>query len=119
MPGESRVMSRRGKATAPRSGNERPQKKTPILDRLEPEEAQAVLHRLLTAHPDLRAEAERLAGSLLGETSFEIIACAVADALRSVNLEDLDSLAGRHSWGYTEPSEAAWELLQEAVAPLL
>ena len=41
------------------------------------------------------------------------------DAIRSLDLDDLESRAGRHSWGYTEPSEAAGELLQEVVDPFL
>lgn len=41
------------------------------------------------------------------------------DAIRSLHLDDLAGRAGRHSWGYTEPSEAAWELLEEAVNPFL
>lgn len=93
--------------------------KTPILDRLAPGEAQTVLQRLLAAHPDLGAEAERIAGSLLGEISFELIAWDVENAIKCVDLDDLNGRAGRHSWGYTEPSEAAWELLQKAVDPFL
>lgn len=38
-----------------------------VLERLEADEARAVLHRLLTAHPDLRAEAEQVARSLLSQ----------------------------------------------------
>lgn len=40
-------------------------------------------------------------------------------ALRSLDLDDLESRAGRHRGGYTSPTEAAWELLQEAVEPFL
>lgn len=110
----------RGKKAAPRnSGAERSPKKTPALDRLEPWEAQAVLRRLLAAHPSLGIEAEQISKSLLGEISLATVADDVEDAIRSLSLDDLNGPAGRHSWGYVEPSEAAWELLEEAVSPFL
>ena len=89
------------------------------LERLEPGEAHAVLRRLLAAHPDLRAEAEQTARLLLSEVSFESVADDVEHALRSLDLDDLGSRAGRHHGGYTSPTEAAGELLQEAVDPFL
>lgn len=42
-----------------------------FLDGLKPEEAQAVLQRFVAAHPDLCAEVQRIARSLLHEISFE------------------------------------------------
>lgn len=39
--------------------------------------------------------------------------------LRSLDLDDLGDRAGQHRGGYTSPTEAAWELLQEAVDPFL
>jgi hypothetical protein len=90
-----------------------------VLERLEADEARAVLHRLLSAHPDLRTEAEQAARSLLGQVSFESVADDVEHALRSLDLDDLGERAGRHRGGYTSPTEAAWELLQEAVDPFL
>ena len=94
-------------------------KKTSVLNSLKAEEARAVLHRLLAAHPALGAEAEQIARSLLGEVSFESVAGQVEDAVRALSLQDLNRRAGRHEWGYTEPTEAAWELLGEAVDPFL
>ncbi len=115
--GVSRTKKKKGKVL--RKAPSARKRKKPILDRLEPGEAQAVLSRLLVEHPDLGAEVERIAESLLGEISSEIIAGEVDDAIRSLDLDDLGSRAGRHSWGYTAPSEAAWELLQEVVDPFL
>ena len=112
-------MSRGKKAAPLNSGAEQSPKKTPVLDRLEPWEAQAVLRRLLAAHPNLGIEAEQISKSLLGEISLEIVAGDVEDAIRSLSLDDLNGRAGRHSWGYVEPSEAAWELLEETVNPFL
>jgi hypothetical protein len=90
-----------------------------LLDGLKPEESRAILQRLLAAHPDLRAEVERIARSVLGAVSFEDIADAVEDAVRALDLDDLHGRAGRHSWGYVEPSQAAQDLLEETVDPFL
>lgn len=108
----TRVKNPRGKAKESR-------KTISVLDRLKLGEADTVLRRLLTAHPDLGAEAEQIARSVLGEVSFESVADEVEDALRAFDLDDLNSRAGRHSWGYTEPTEAAWQLLEEALEPFL
>jgi len=90
-----------------------------VLDRLRSEEAQAVLRRLLTAHPELRSEARQIAKSLLSEVEFDGVADEVEDAVRAVGLDELGNRAGEHSGGYTGPSEAAWELLEECVSPFI
>ena len=100
-----------------RETRKRSTKRASVLDRLRPEEAQTVLQRLLAAHSELRPEAQQIAKSLLSEVEFECVADEVEDAVRDVDLDDLGSRAGKHSWGYTEPGEAAWELLEERVSP--
>lgn len=90
-----------------------------LLERLAADEARAVLQRLLATRPDLRAEVELIASGVLSEVSFESVADDLEHTIRSLDLGDLGSRAGRHHGGYTSPSEAAWELLQEATDPLL
>lgn len=87
------------------------------LDRLAPEEAAAVLRRLLAERRELVPEAEAIATSLLRETSMDDVAADVEDALRLLDMDDLADRAGDHAGGYTHPSDAAGELLEEAVAP--
>ena len=94
-------------------------KKTGLLDHIQPDEAAIVLQRLLTVHPELLAEAEEISRMTLGDVSFESIAGDLEDSIRQLDLDDLNGRAGRHSLGYTEPSEAAWELLEEAVEPYM
>ncbi len=93
--------------------------KTALLDGLEPAEAAQVLRALLARHPELFSEAEEISRSTLGDVPFESIAAQVADSVGQVDPDDFESRAGSHSWGYTEPSEAAWELLEEAVEPFV
>lgn len=60
-----------------------------------------------------------MASDLLGEVSFEHVAYELEEAVRALDLDDLNSRAGSHRWGYKDPTEAAWELLEEVVEPFL
>jgi hypothetical protein len=73
----------------------------------------------LTKHPELSAEAETLAASAIGDVAMEDIAQETEDAVRALDIDDLNSRAGSHADGYVEPTEAAWELIEEAVMPLI
>jgi hypothetical protein len=87
------------------------------LERLKPEEAAGVLRDLLEVHPELASEAEGMARSLLHQVDYEDIAAEIEDEIRALDYEDLNARAGRHEWGYVEPTEAAWEILEEALEP--
>ena len=89
------------------------------LKRLKADEAAAVLRRLLEVHPDLSSEAEEIARSLLHEVEYEEIAAQIEDEIRALDYDALNARAGSHEWGYTEPSEAAEEILEETVEPFL
>ena len=102
------------KGRAAQDGAERP-----LLERVKPDEAAAVLRRLLAVHPDLSSEAEEIARSLLHEVNYEEVAAEIEDEIRALDYEDLNARAGSHEWGYVEPSEAAVEILEETVEPFL
>jgi hypothetical protein len=89
------------------------------LEHLKPEEAAAVLRRLLEMHPDLSSEAEEMARSLLRQVDYQEIAAEIEDEIRALDYEDLNVRAGSHEWGYVEPSEAAEEILEAAAEPFL
>ena len=90
-----------------------------VLSRLTDQESSLVLHTLLERHQPLREEVEKLATEIVSAPSCEDIASAVADAVTSLDIQDLGGRAGATRWGYTEPSEAAWQLLEEAVEVFL
>lgn len=93
---------------------------TPTLDALTGAERGAVLAELLTAHPDLRAEAEHAAERLLADAAIDSVAEEIAWALREIPLEDLAGRCGRiRGRGYVDENEAAWELVHEAIEPFL
>ena len=102
------------------------QQKTPaqsgppdLLQRLNPEEAAAVLRHLLEKHPELRSEAERFATDYVSSSSTEEVSQDVCDRIVGVDLDALNGRAGKHSWGYVEPSEAAIELMDESIQDLV
>ncbi len=94
-----------------------PKRRPSALAQLQPAEAAAVLTQLLKSHPEMRAEAERLAGAMLDEVSAADVAVGVEGDLRALDVDDLNERAGPHRGGYTEPADAADELLEEALAP--
>ena len=93
---------------------------TPALDALSGAEHARILAELLTSHPELQSEAEDAARRLLDETSVDAIAESVAWALEELPLDALAMRSGRiRGRGYVHETEAAWEILEEAVEPFL
>jgi hypothetical protein len=90
-----------------------------VLSRLTGEESSLVLHMLLKRHELLREEAENLATEIVNTPCCADIAAAVADAVTSQDIQDLSGRAGATRWGYTEPTEAAWQLLEESLEDFL
>jgi hypothetical protein len=111
MTQERTVSKGKQRSTAP--------KKKSTLDRLKGDEAAALLRVLLERHPNLATEVEDLAASVIGDVSIEDAADAVENGVRALDLEDLNSRAGPHAYGYVEPTQAAWDLVEEAVMPFI
>lgn len=62
-----------------------------------------------------RSPARHAANALLATVSFTAVANGVFEALRALDLDDLD--AGPRAGGYVEPSEAAWVAIENVMAP--
>jgi len=77
----------------------------------------SLLERRSELVSELVAEAEGIARAVVADVDAEAVAEDVEQAVLGLDLEDLSSRAGRHAWGYVEPTEAAWEILGEAVEP--
>lgn len=101
------------KKAAPKRAKKRP---SPI-DELRPEEAAEILRALLARHPELSAEAASLAEEMNTRVSGDDVAVAVEESILALDIDALGDRAGEHSDGYTEPGEAACQLLQEAIDP--
>jgi len=90
-----------------------------VPNRLTDQESATILHALLKRHASLMAEAEKLATKLMKTSSSLDIAASVVEAVTSLDLQDLNGRAGATPGGYVEPTDAAWELLEEAVEDFL
>lgn len=86
-----------------------------ILAHLRSHERGRVCDLLLKRHPELREEANAIAKDLLADVSVEDISQEVVYLVSSVGLDSLNVRSGKHYWGYVGPTEAAWELLWEAI----
>lgn len=89
------------------------------LERLTPSESGEVLRILMERNNNLRIEAGKIATELVASPSLDNITDDVFDAVTSITIDDLNNRAGSTQWGYTEPSEAAWELLEESVEDVM
>lgn len=78
-----------------------------------------MLGLLLRSTPRVATDAERIARELLADTSIETVAEEVEWGLRAREADELQGRAGRQRYGYVEPTEAAWEILGEALDPYL
>ena len=92
---------------------------TSVLERLKADEAAAVLKILLERHQTLREEAEQIATELVSSPSLEDIADDVLAAVPSIGIDAVNARAGRTSWGYVDPTDAASELIEEAVEDVI
>jgi hypothetical protein len=77
-----------------------------------------VLKQLLEKHPELRPEAEQFATHYVSSGSIEDIAQDVQDRITTIDLDEMEGRAGKHSWGYVEPGEAAMDLMDESLNDL-
>ena len=108
----------------PRRGSPKTAKATrdrrAVLDSLDGAEAKRLLGTLIDAHPDLLVEVAALTDEQLGAVTAESMAEEVAFALEGLSVEDIWERAGSHADGsYVEPTEAAWEVVEETLAPFL
>lgn len=91
-----------------------------VLGGLEPDERARVLAGLLTMHPGIRPDAEALARQAIDDVDEDAVADQVVTAYRAIELRSIGERMGpRRGWGYVDETDAAWELLEEALEPFL
>jgi len=94
--------------------------RTSALDSLTAAEKSDLLDQLLAAKPELRRQAEAYAVGRMSEEDQDAVAADVEYALCGLDIEELNGRAGyRPGVGYVHPSEAADEILDEALQPFL
>jgi hypothetical protein len=113
------MICRPGRAGGPSEGEHLSRKKS-ALDTLSETEKGQLLDELLTARPDLRELAESCAAQRMSAEDSSVVAKDVEQALRGLDIEELNSPAGYvRGVGYVHPAEAADEILDEALQPFL
>lgn len=88
-----------------------------MLSALTDAEKAAVLDALVADDARVRAVAEDVARLRLAHVDAGSVAHAVLEVLVGLSQEELAAHAGRTRYGYVEPTEAAWALLEQAVEP--
>jgi len=118
MPGQRAKRNLGGKPTS----GLRPESKArsaSVLGKMTASQRASVLQALLARHPELRSKAEQIAVDMISSPSVEEVAEEVRCAVTGLGVDSLHGHAGKQPWGYVDPSEAAWELLGEAIEELL
>lgn len=90
---------------------------TPALDQLRPREQAALLPGFLAAHPEMAEPLEGLALAWIRDIDADLIASDLMSRLHELPLEDLAARAGRQPGAYVHETDAANELVTEALAP--
>lgn len=76
-----------------------------------------ILTQLLDGDPTLRKRAEDIARGMLGSVDITIVSDLIVEAILELDTEDLANRAGPRRHGYVEPTDAAWQLLEETIQP--
>ena len=90
-----------------------------FIQSLSADEAAFVLKDLLDNDPALIKKAYEAAITVAGDVDADAIMEEVFISLNMLELDDLNGRAGKTRYGYVEPSEAAWQLFEEALAPYI
>ena len=82
-------------------------------------ERASILAALVANAPGLRQRAEAIAEHILTTVDVATISDLIAENILDLGTEDLANRAGARRHGYVEPTDAAWQLLEEAIEPWL
>jgi hypothetical protein len=89
------------------------------MQSLSADEAARVLKDMLDDDPSLMKKAYDSAVKAAVDVDADAIMHKVFSRLDRLDMDDLSGRAGRTQHGYVEPSEAAWELFEEALDPFI
>ena len=92
-------------------------KQDDVIDKLTPQQALEILKRLSENEGEIRDAVQTEASTLLQSVDLDETADEVFFVLDSIDVEDCWDRSGKSRYGYTEPSEAAVELVEEELQP--
>lgn len=90
-----------------------------ILDELTSDEALAVLRILLKEHAELRTDVCSIILRSMDDTTMDEITGDVYHALNTIDVDELYRRSGKTRYGYINPSDEAWQMVEDAVAPFI
>jgi hydrogenase maturation factor len=90
-----------------------------FIQSLNADEAARVLSDMLDDDANLIKKAYAAAVKAAGEVDADTIMNKVFSSLDRLDFDDLNSRSGRTRHGYVEPTDAAWELFEEALEPFI
>lgn len=76
-----------------------------------------VLAALVNDDSELRERAEGVADHILATVDVMAISDLITETILELDTEDLANRVGPLRHGYVEPTDAAWQLLEEAIQP--
>lgn len=80
-------------------------------------EKASVLATLVNDEPEFGERAEAIARRILATVDVMVISDLITGTILELDTEDLANRAGPRRRGYVEPTDAAWQLLEEAIQP--
>jgi hypothetical protein len=90
-----------------------------FVQSLSANEAASVLQDMLGSDPVLIKKAYEAAVKVAGDVDADAIRDEVFSSLDWLDMDDLNGRAGSTRYGYVEPTEAAWEIFEEALDPFI
>jgi hypothetical protein len=92
-------------------------KRDDVIEKLTPQQALAILKRLSENEGEIRDAVHTEARTLLQAVNLDETADEAFFVLASIDVQDCWDRSGSSRYGYTEPSEAAVELVEEELQP--
>jgi hypothetical protein len=92
-------------------------KRDDVIEKLTPQQALAILKRLSENEGEIRDAVHTEARTLLQAVNLDETADEAFFVLDSIDVQDCWDRSGSSRYGYTEPSEAAVELVEEELQP--
>ena len=93
--------------------------KIKFIQSLNPDDAYRVLMTLLRENPSFEEKIYQVATQILSDVDSDEIMEDVYYELESLDVEDLYNRSGKTRYGYVEPSEEAWEMIEEVIEPFI
>ncbi len=90
-----------------------------ILDKINADDAFAILKILAKEDTNIARRIEQIAVDYLGGVDIEDIASQVYFDLDSLAVEDVWDQSGSTRYGYVDPTDMAWQMFEEALEPFL